>query len=325
MEQIHARRVGAAAIACALVLRLWSWDWQKLSVLKGNWQRLLPLAITVETGHLVRFSSSFRQVVPDFVESPGPAAETGEKPCFSPEEPLALYDPAQIQPDLPQLLSQPLSWDLKGQVPRVLILHTHGTESYTKAGEDYRETAAWRTDQPQYNMLSIGQEVARLLIQAGIPAIHDRHLHDFPSYNGSYTRARATLKKQLEANPGIQLVLDLHRDAAEGPGGQMRTQAQVDGETSAQLMLVLGTNHPNYQENLSLAAKLHLQLERQAPGIMRPLQLRTSRFNQDLSPGCLLVEVGAAGNTRQEALVAARQLAQAIIALSQGTQEPASE
>jgi len=93
----------------------------------------------------------------------------------------------------------------------------------------------------------------------------------------------------------------------------------VDGEDSAQLMIVIGTNHEGYEDNLSLGLKLHVQLEHQAPGIMRPLQLRAQRFNQDLSPGALLIEVGAAGNSHEEARLAAQELAQAIVALANGT------
>ena len=100
----------------------------------------------------------------------------------------------------------------------------------------------------------------------------------------------------------------------------MRTLAQVEGESSAQLMMVLGTNHKGYEENLSLGLKLHALLERTHPGLMRPLQLRAQRFNQDLLPGTLLIEVGAAGNTHPEAMTAAEVLAQAIIALSLGTE-----
>ena len=77
--------------------------------------------------------------------------------------------------------------------------------------------------------------------------------------------------------------------------------------------------HPKWQENMSLAVKLHAQLEKTCPGICRPISLRSQRFNQDLSTGALSIEVGAAGNTRQEALGGAEILAQAIIALSRGT------
>jgi stage II sporulation protein P len=103
----------------------------------------------------------------------------------------------------------------------------------------------------------------------------------------------------------------------------MVTSATVGGQHSAQLMMVVGTDaggnlHPNWQENLSLALKLTVLLEQENPGICRPINLRSERFNMDLTHGSLLVEVGAAGNTREEALIAANALAQAVLALSQG-------
>ena len=88
-------------------------------------------------------------------------------------------------------------------------------------------------------------------------------------------------------------------------------------------MLVMGSDrgslsHERWQKNLALAVKLQAQLEGAYPGLCRPIQLKESRYNQDLSMGALLVEVGTAGNTRQEALVAAEYLAQGIIALADG-------
>ena len=129
----------------------------------------------------------------------------------------------------------------------------------------------------------------------------------------------------LEKYPTIRLVLDLHRDASDGANGQLRTEVALGDETCAQLMLVMGTNasgqsHEHWQENFHLALKLQAQLERQVPGITRPTILRAQRFNQDLSPGALLVEVGAAGNTHAEALTAVEVLAKTILDLSNGTQ-----
>jgi stage II sporulation protein P len=106
-------------------------------------------------------------------------------------------------------------------------------------------------------------------------------------------------------------------------GEQVRMTTQINGVSTAQLMLVVGTDaggltHPNWPENMSLAVKLHAQLEKNSPGICRPISFRSQRFNQDLSPGALIVEVGSAGNTRQEALLAVEQLGQAIIDLANG-------
>lgn len=310
MEQSRARRVGAAAVACALVFRL-AWDGVPGKIAARLAQPdAAAFLILLETGRDVRFSPSYEAFSPEFAESPPAQGEAvpvlGD---FSQAGEISVYNPSQETPDMEALLEEPLSLPLYGEQPTVLILHTHSTESYEGVSN-------WRTQDEQYNMLSIGARVAELLEGQGIPTVQIRTLHDYPSYNGSYTRARQTIRDALELYPQVRLVLDLHRDASDGVGGQMRTLAQVDGQTSAQLMLVMGANHENYRENLSLALKLHAQLEHQAPGIMRPLQLRPSRFNQDLSPGALLVEVGAAGNTHEEALLAAEQLAQAIIALA---------
>ena len=291
---------------------------------------LMSFLIYLETGRDVRFLPSAQVFSPDFAgESPAPLllVEAPEKPAFAAEDAdlVDVYYACDLRPDIGTLLEEPLQWDLTGQEPTVLILHTHTTESYTKAGEDYKETASYRTLDENYNMLSIGDAVGRILAENGITAVHDRLLHDYPSYNGSYNDSRKSVTAYLEAYPSIRLVLDLHRDAADTPNGQLRTVAQVEGQTTAQLMLVMGTggvglSHPDWEDNLALAVKLHALLERQAPGIMRPLILRGQRFNQDMSPGALLVEVGAAGNTHAEALRAARQLAIAIVSLSKGTE-----
>lgn len=323
MDQQHrALRVGLTAILCALVFRFFSGGMPARIASWLTQPNTAAFLTYLETGRDVRFSASSEVFSPDFMESPAPAIPEPTEPpipSFSDPESVDVYYASTKDPDIGALLAQPLEWDLTGDEPSVLILHTHSTESYTKNEETYKETASWRTLDESYNMLSIGDRVRQLLAENGINAIQDRELHDYPSYNGSYTDARKSIQAYLKEYPTIQMVLDLHRDASEGANGQLRTAATVNGETSAQLMLVLGTNHDNYEQNLSLALKLHAQLETQAPGITRPLQLRASRFNQDLSSGALLIEVGAAGNTHAEALLAAEQLAQAITALARGT------
>lgn len=316
MEQQRARQVGAAAICCALVIRLFGAGLPGILVEFLSRPRVREILLFLETGR--RPWDGGEGYLPDFAESPPAAPVYLPLPGFSGA--AAVTNTSGRTPDLEELLGQPLTWDLRGEGPKVLILHTHATESYSRREEPYRESAPWRTTDPGYNMIAIGDLVARELEAEGIGVLHVQTLHDHPSYNGSYGRARETMETVLAENPQIALVLDLHRDASEGPGGQMRPRVTVAGESVAQLMLVLGTNYETYQENLSLGLKLQAQLEHQAPGITRPLQLRPSRFNQDLSPGALLIEVGAAGNTHEEARRAAHQLAQAITALASGVE-----
>lgn len=321
-ELNRARRVGYTAVCFAVILRLFA-----AGVPESLWLRWIKpnidaLLTKQETGRNVRFSSSIESFSPNFMESPPPLIPEPIEPslpAFSGGEEVDLYYAVRKNPDIASLLAKPLEWNLFGEEPTVLILHTHTTESYSRQGEDYRETSAWRTLDESYNMRAIGALVAEMLEAKGIRVVQDENIHDYPSYSGSYIRSRQSVREALKKYPEICLVLDLHRDAAGEGGKQLRTVAKVDGETSAQLMVVIGTNHEAYEENLSLGLKLHVQLEQQAPGIMRPLQLRSQRFNQDLSPGALLIEVGAAGNSHKEARLAAEQLAEAIAALARGT------
>ena len=248
-------------------------------------------------------------------------------PTFSPEEgeTVEITWNCDYRPDLGELLTRELDWDLAGnQEPAVLILHTHGTEAYTPSEEDdYEPSGAYRTLDETHNLLCLGSLVARRLEEAGIGVIQDRNLHDYPDYNSAYANAAASAEAILEQYPSIRLVLDLHRDAADTAYGQMVTECSIGAERAAQLMMVVGTDaggleHPDWEENLSLALKLQVLLEREHPGICRPLNLTYHRYNQHLGDRALLVEIGAAGNTLREAELAAEALAQAIILLKNG-------
>lgn len=238
---------------------------------------------------------------------------------------LRCGDGVKEQPDLEALLLQPLQWDLSIEEPTVLIVHTHASESYEKQeGQQYEESSDYRTLDTAYNMVAVGDRLAELLEQAGIGVIHDRQIHDHPSYNDAYTNSRSAVEDYLQTYPTIQVVLDLHRDAVLlNDGSQFAPTVTVAGEQVAQLMLIIGSDgsgaeHPLWAENLSAALKLQVLLEKNAPGITRTSILRTQRYNQDLSTGAMLIEVGAAGNTIDEALGAVPILAQALIALMYG-------
>lgn len=224
--------------------------------------------------------------------------------------------------DVVALLQKPLTWQLQKPQPTVLILHSHGTESYTKT-EDYKETTKYRTKDINYNVVSVGARLAQVLESGGVQVVHDQIMHDAPSYSKSYSHARAETKENLKKYPQVSLVLDVHRDAVENKKGeQVKFTVETEKGTAAQIMLVVGTNarlsHADWPENMAVAVKLHALLEKRYPGICRPISFRSQRFNQDLSPGALIVEVGAAGNNRQEALVAAEILGEVILELSRG-------
>ncbi len=319
-------RVCALVVVSAVLLRLFGGGFWDSTVQALGSPNTASILFFLETGRYIRPGDTVKQDSPVLTPLPQKVEESPDLPVFSQTdaELVEIRNTSGYDVEASALLESSLTWNLHGDIPTVLILHTHGTESYTKT-ENYTETTAYRTQDTGYNMVSIGDRVTELLENAGIRVIHDRTMHDIPSYNYSYTAARQATAKHLDGHPEIALVLDLHRDSMENENGsQITATVPTSKGESAQLMLVMGSsgngqNHPNWEKNLSLAAKLHAQLEKSCPGICRPLQLRSQRYNQDLSTGSILVEVGAAGNTRKQALLAAEYLAEAIIALSYGS------
>ena len=316
-------RVGAWTVAAAIVLRLLS---------TGALAPMFQMLLSPETAYVLLFLETGRVMRPVTVEKPEqtePAIQTDpiELAAFDPEDAdlVSVNSYCGYEADPAALLQMPLNWDLTEGGPKVLILHSHGSESYTKT-ENYTETSRYRTLNTQYNMVSVGDRLAQLLEDGGVEVIHDRTVHDYPSYTDAYSQSRKSIKKYLEQYPEICLVLDLHRDALQdSKGNQIGYTVQLDGQEAAKVMLVVGTDasglkHPNWQQNLSLAVKLHAQMAKLAPGLCRPISFRSQRFNQDLSTGALIIEVGAAGNTRQEALKSVEVIAQSILALARGTE-----
>ena len=159
--------------------------------------------------------------------------------------------------------------------------------------------------------------MADVLGEAGISVLHDRTLYDYPSYSGAYDRSLAAIQSYLAQYPSIHFILDVHRDAIEdGQGNQYKVLSTIDGVgAAAQLTLVVGSDgsglaHPDWMENLRLAVAIQEDVLSQYPTLMRPLLLRNSRYNQHATTGSLLVEVGAAGNSPEEAVLAGRLFAQ---------------
>ena len=229
-----------------------------------------------------------------------------------------LYNQTSKTVDLAVLAQADISVELAAEGPQILIIHTHGSEAYTMDGTDiYQESDASRTTDEAYNVIRIGDEMQAVFEEMGLSVVHDRTLYDYPQYSGAYSRSGEGIEAWLKEYPSIQIVLDVHRDALIGEDGTVyKAVTEIDGEKTAQVMMIVGTddlgqNHPNWQKNLALAIRIQQNLDAQWPTAARPITLRSSRFNQQLTQGSLLIEVGSHGNTLQEALRGARLFAQA--------------
>ncbi len=205
--------------------------------------------------------------------------------------------------------------------PQVLIVHTHATENYVTTEDYYLESDLDRTADQTKNVIGVGNEVERVLKKAGIGVIHDKTLHDDPSYSGSYARSAATVEKHLKKHPTIKVVLDIHRDAIGDGDDLIKPVAEIKGKNAAQVMVCVGSNtgsvdyYPNWQNNLSLGLQLQETLETLYPGLARALYVAYDRcWNQNLSPGSLIIEFGTNGNTFQEAKYSATLVGNALVA-----------
>lgn len=203
--------------------------------------------------------------------------------------------------------------------PAVLIVHTHGTESYLSAGVDYYTAGEnFRSEDQSKNVVGVGTVLAQELEKRGIATVHDTTMHDKNNFSASYSNSRKAVTNILAKYPSIKYVIDLHRDAVfTAKGVNQKPVTKIDGKEVAQIMLVVGTNqgganHPNWKKNLTVAVALQSIINEDYPTLARPLCLRSASFNQQLSLGSFLIEVGSCGNTVEEAKNAVKLFASAF-------------
>ncbi len=214
------------------------------------------------------------------------------------------------------LMSSDISFNIEknSSQPQVLIMHTHGTESFQPEGQmSYDPNYSCRLTDNTQNIISAGEILANTLNELGYNTLHDTSLHDYPSYNDSYDRSAVVVKEYLEEYPSIKIVLDIHRDAIETNGARVAAVTTINGIEYAQTMIISGAdngymNMPNYKENLKFASILQNSLEKNYSTITRPILFDYRHYNQDLSVGSLLIEIGSHGNTLSQV----KQTAKAI-------------
>ena len=304
-------------------------------------------ATAVEAGRM----KNVEVVLPDETVQPEPEQETGAVSTPEPApEPMALSMPEESYAPLPrpeetESREQVQETTISGGVsiknetsysvdmaavleggpqvrlaagePQILLIHTHSSEAYTPAGLDrYEASDTNRTEDTEYNIVRVGDELTALLQQAGLNVIHDREIYDYPSYTGSYERSGAAVQSYLQQYHSISVVIDIHRDALGSDDVVYKTMAEESGVCASQVMLLVGSDesgleHPNWRSNLSLALYLQNAVNAAHPTLMRPVALVPQRYNQHLTGGSLILEVGSSGNTLQEALAAIRLFADA--------------
>lgn len=196
---------------------------------------------------------------------------------------------------------------------KILLYNTHTSESYANSEKyQFEYSGARRSQDASFNMLSVAKKFKENLDCKGFEVVHDTTAHDYGTYTSSYARSRITAKNALASMGNAGIIIDVHRDAVEDL--DFRPVVNIKGVDVAQCMLVIGvgtdvTENEYYEDNLKLALKIQQIADEMYPGLFRPMIIRNSIYNQDLNKYSLLIEVGASGNTLDEAYLATRCLA----------------
>lgn len=199
----------------------------------------------------------------------------------------------------------------------ILIFHTHTCESYTPTKENtYKASGNYRTTNLKYSVVRVGDELEKELKAKGFNVSHNNTKHDYPAYTGSYTRSLETVENMLKNKKSTEIVFDIHRDAV-GSNGSYGPTVEINGEKVAQLMFVIGTNdgggkHPNWKNNLKFAVQVQEKANEMYPGLFRAINLRSASFNQKVTNAASIIEVGATGNTLEEATASMKYLANVL-------------
>ncbi len=199
----------------------------------------------------------------------------------------------------------------------IIIYHTHTCESYTPTeANNYVASGNFRTIDLNYSVARVGTELTNNLLSLGFNVNHNTTYHDYPAYTGSYTRSLSTIKEMLSKNPTSEFIIDLHRDAI-GSMSNYAPSVKIGDDIGAQLMFVIGTDgggldHKDWLYNFKLAVKIQEKANEMYPGLFKPIILRNSRYNQHVSKGACIIEVGATGNTIEQCNTSMKYLAKVI-------------
>ncbi|MDO4286103.1 MAG: stage II sporulation protein P [Eubacteriales bacterium] len=232
---------------------------------------------------------------------------TGQNGDYPGQDGVYISNMSGLSYNLADMLADPLkiTKNESAEQPTVMILHTHASEAYV-------DQHGGRSEDPTHNVVYIGDVLTEVLEQQGIGVVHCREIIDSPSYNQSYNRAMDIIEEQMDQTPSIKVIIDLHRDSMiTSSGMEYKVVSEIDGQTCAQLMFVMGTNaggltHPNWKSNLNFAVNLQKSILSEYPSLMRPVNLRKQRFNEQATTGSMILECGTSANTIEEAELSIR-------------------
>jgi stage II sporulation protein P len=230
--------------------------------------------------------------------------DSESEPYPQDDQELNMYENNELEPDDQE--NEGIIDSINDGKSKVLIYHTHATESYQPVSE-----GNFHSVEEQGTVREVGKVLKEALDAEGIGVIHDKTLHDVPSYSKSYSRSMETIKRILDQNPSIKIVIDLHRDAASYSGNKGH-KFTVDGKTCAQFCLVVGMGNENVDKLMEFANKVNQKANSLYPGFSRGIIKKEYKYNQYIRDNYLLLEMGNNQNRIEEAKESAKYFAKVL-------------
>ena len=221
-----------------------------------------------------------------------------------------IKDNTGLDVDFKKLLNDELTFSVKSNSdsPQVLIYHTHTNEGYLDEDVDYFYSDYYsRTQNTDFNVVAVGEAITNVLNKNGIKTLHDKTVHD-SAYKGAYDRSVQTVLSDMEEYKDIKVVIDIHRDALGTEKNKVKPVFEYNGKKGAQIMILAGCdpngarNFTNWKNNLNFALKIQNTAEKLYPNMTRPLDFDYFAYNEYVCDGSLLIEIGADGNSIDEAI-----------------------
>lgn len=218
-------------------------------------------------------------------------------------DPNTTADSSQINAET--FMNTDLTVKGEASAPQILIYHTHSQEEFADSVEGDTSTG----------VIGLGDYLTEILTNTyGYNVLHDTQTFDLSGgsldRNKAYNYARDGIEKVLAENPSIDVIIDLHRD---GVSEDKHLVTEIDGKQTAQIMYFNGLSYTNnggnldylynpyISDNLAFSFRLEYEAAQYYPTLTRCVYLKGYRYNLDLRPKSILLEVGAQTNTVEEA------------------------
>ena len=223
-----------------------------------------------------------------------------------------------VKVNIQDYLNKEIVANVEKDKPVVLVYHTHISESYQISENEFYSKYLFANEE-NFGVLRAGDALCDTIESYGYKVIHDKTVYD-TSFSGAFDRSRDNISKILRENPSIQIVIDLHRDSiTRKDGTKVKTVTEIDGKKVAQIQITAGcengivTGFPNWEKNLTFAIHLQNALALSYPKVARPIFFCARKYNLDLVPCAVNVDIGTEANTVREAVYSAELLGEAVV------------